>query len=88
MNLDSGTLTIRHARNTRTCELAEPKTDRSRRTLRLGSELTAARRMHRLNQLEERMRAGRRWVDGDYVFTTPTGQSLEVSNLRRRFKHP
>lgn len=50
-----------------------------------GGELSAALRARRVTQLEERIRAGRRWVDGDYVFTTPTGQSLDVSNLRRRF---
>ena len=31
------------------------------------------------------MRADRRWVDEDSMFATPTGQSLDVSNLRRRF---
>ena len=55
VNLDAGTLTVRHTRNARTGELAEPKTDRSRRTLRLGVELAAALREHRRRQVEERL---------------------------------
>lgn len=42
-------------------------------------------REHRLRQLEERLAAGRRWQDGDYVFTTPTGQSLDAANFTHRF---
>jgi len=64
---------------------AEPKTDRSRRTLRPGSQLTVALRDHRRRQLEARLAAGTRWHDGDYVFTTPSGQSLDAANLTHRF---
>ena len=85
VNLDAGTLTVRHKRNSRTGALAEPKTERSRRTLRLGGQLATALREHRRRQLEERLAAGRHWHDGDYVFTTPTGQSLDASNLTHRF---
>jgi integrase len=85
VSLDGGMLTIRHSRNARTGELAEPKTDRSRRTLRLGSDLSATLRAHRVAQLAERLAAGQRWRDGDYVFTTATGQSLDPANLSRRF---
>jgi integrase len=86
VNLDAGTLTVRHTRNIRTGELAEPKTERSRRTLRLGSQLVAALREHRVRQLAERLVAGRRWRDGDYVFTTPTGQALDAANVLHRFQ--
>lgn len=44
VNLEVGALTVRHTRNARTGALTEPKTDRSRRTLRLGGELTATLR--------------------------------------------
>jgi integrase len=43
VNLDAGTLAVRRTRNARG-ELAAPKTERSRRALRLGAELTAALR--------------------------------------------
>jgi integrase len=46
VNLDAGTLTVRHTRNSHTGELAEPKTDRSRRMLRLGRQPTAVLRDH------------------------------------------
>jgi integrase len=85
VNLDAGTLTIRHTRNSRTGALAEPKTERSRRTLRLGGELTSALREHRRRQVEERLAAGSRWRDGDYVFATPLGQSLDAANVTHRF---
>ena len=29
--------------------------------------------------------AGRRWHDGDYVFATPTGQSLDAANVTHPF---
>ena len=77
---------MRHTRNVRTGELAEPKTERSRRTLRLGVELTSALRDHRRRQLEERLAAGARWQDGDYVFATPLGRSLDANNVRHRFQ--
>ena len=85
VNLEAGTLTVSHTRNARTGELAEPKTERSRRRLRLGVELMAALRDHRRRQLEERIAAGPRWQDGDYVFTTPTGQAIDAANLSHRF---
>ena len=85
VNLDAGTLTVRHTRNSRTGTLAEPKTERSRRTLRLGAELAGALQEHRRRQLEERLAVGGRWHDGDYFFATPTGQSLDAANVSHRF---
>jgi integrase len=86
VNPDAGTVAIRHTRNAKTGELAEPKTERSRRTLRLGGELPAALRSHKARKGEERLAAGRRWRDGDYVFTTPSGQSLDAANVTHRFQ--
>lgn len=85
VNLDVGMLAVRHSRNSRTGELADPKTDRSRRTLRLGSELTMTLRAHKAAQNVERLAAGHRWADSGFVFATPTGRSLDASNLSRRF---
>ncbi len=86
VNLEAGSVQIRHTRNAKTGELGEPKTERSRRTLRLGGELAAALRSHRVRQAEERLAAGRRWHDGDYVFTSPNGQSLDAANVTHRFQ--
>jgi integrase len=85
VNLEAGTLMVRHTRNARTGELASPKTERSRRTLRLGNHLVSALRDHRRQQLEERLAAGDQWHDSDYVFTTPTGKSVDAANLSHRF---
>jgi integrase len=86
VSLDAGTVTVRHTRNVRTGELAEPKTERSRRTLRLGAELRAALREHRRRQVEERLAAGTRWHDEGYVFAAPNGRSLDANNVRHRFQ--
>jgi integrase len=86
VDLEAATLAVRHTRNVTTGELAEPKTERSRRTLRLGVELATALREHRRRQLEERLAAGSRWHDGDYVFATPFGRSLDANNVRHRFQ--
>jgi integrase len=85
VNPDAGTLTVRHTRNSRTGALAEPKTERSRRTLRLGGELTATLREHLRRQVEERLAAGSRWHDEDYVFAAPNGRSLDAANVTHRF---
>jgi len=74
------------AANARTGELAEPKTDNSRRTLRLGGELTSALREHRVRQIEERLQARPRWDDGDFVLTSPHGRPLDAANVTHRFQ--
>jgi integrase len=41
---------------------------------------------HRLAQLQERLRAGSRWVESDYVFTSTIGSPLEGTNVTRQFQ--
>ena len=36
-------------------------------------------------EVEERLAAGPRWHDEDFVFATPTGQSLDAANVTHRF---
>lgn len=81
VDLEAGTLAIRHTLSIGTRELAEPKTDRARRTLRLGTELGLAFHEQRRRQLEERIAAGRRWIDRDFVFASPIGTPLDASNV-------
>jgi integrase len=50
--------------------LQELKTDKSRRTLALPDVCVTALRAHRTRQLEERLKAGARWVETGLVFTT------------------
>jgi integrase len=65
---------------------AEPKTERSRRTLFLPDGVRAALKTHRVRQLQERLAAGSRWQDSGLVFTSRIGTALEPRNLFRSFK--
>jgi integrase len=62
-------------------ELREPKTKRSRRTLRMPPVVAAALQEHRRRQLEERMLTGGAWKVQELVFTTSTGGPLSGSTL-------
>lgn len=86
VDLEGGSLTIRQQLSQRTGTLAVPKTERSRRTLRLGSEVTAALREQRRRQLEDRIRAGSSWHDEGFVFATPIGTPLDGANVTHRFQ--
>ena len=85
VDLEGGMVAVRYQLQMTTRTLAEPKTDRARRTLRLPAEVHEALRDHRRRQLEERIAAGRKWVDEDYVFTTRQGRSLMARNVLRSF---
>lgn len=86
VDLEAGVIQIRHTLRLDTRELAEPKTDRSRRALRIGAGVTAALRGHRTRQLEERLASGRRWVDRDFVFASAIGTPLDSRNVTHRFQ--
>ena len=78
VDLDAGTVTIRHTLQRRTRELAEPKTDRSRRTLHVGSSTVAVFREHRSRQPV-------RGRDG-YVFTSRDGTTLDSRNVTQELQ--
>ncbi len=96
VQLDAGTARVRHTLQRlsgRSVELAEPKTDRSRRTLTLPASIVAMLSEHRLRQKEERLRAGVRWRGPDrpddpagYVFTTSIGTPMIGSDVTRAFQ--
>jgi integrase len=89
VDLDGATLTINQAIYRiagKGLVAAEPKTDRSRRTLFLPETVRAALRAHRVRQLQEHLSAGSRWRDSGLVFTSGIGTPLEPRNLFRRFK--
>ena len=83
---EAGTLTVRHTLERGTRRLADPKTERARRTLRLGAEVRAALKVQESRQRRERLAAGSRWHDGDFVFTTATGAPLDHSNVLHDFQ--
>jgi integrase len=70
----------------RSYRLLPPKTERSRRTLRMPATALAALRAHRARQLEERLQAGAAWEDWGLVFTTATGRPLHATWITHRFQ--
>lgn len=88
VDLDAGTLTVRNAlqRINGTLQLVEPKTERSRRTIAMPAIAAAALRAHRIRQLEERVWAGSRWREADFVFTSTIGTPLDGSTVTHRFQ--
>lgn len=60
-----------------------PKTASSRRINHLPSSALDALRQHRLQQLQERLRAGERWQEHDLVFPSSVGTPIEPRNLTR-----
>ncbi len=85
VDMAAGTLTVRHTLQQRTRTLATPKTERSRRTVAFDATTRESLRQHRVRQLEERLAAGARWQDGDFVFTTSVGTPMDHRNLVRAF---
>jgi integrase len=67
-------------------EFVEPKTDRSRRTLRMPDALARALRAHRARQLQERLAAGADWTDNGLMFTTTIGTPFEPRSAVTDFK--
>lgn len=64
--------------------LASPKTDKSRREIRLSEMAVAALRPHRTEQREAKLRAGQHWTDNDLVFCNAFGRPLDGNNVRER----
>jgi integrase len=62
----------------------EPKTNKSRRSIRLTSQAVEALRSHLDRQLREMEILGDRYQDQGLVFTTDTGGPINPSNLRQR----
>jgi integrase len=83
VDLDTGTLVVRHTMRRKTHELAEPKTERARRMLRLGTIAVNTLRDQRRRQLEERLASGRHWQERDLIFTTKVGTALDSRNVTR-----
>jgi integrase len=63
----------------------ETKTRRSRRRIALSPMAVEALKRHKARQNEERLRAGTRWQDNDYVFPNTIGKLLDPRSLRRRW---
>ncbi|MFD4155992.1 tyrosine-type recombinase/integrase [Streptomyces hydrogenans] len=62
----------------------DPK-GRRRRAVPLPAMCTAPLRWHRMRQNDQRAKAGERWEEGGYVFTTASGRPVEPRNVYRSF---
>lgn len=66
--------------------MTEPKSARSRRTIKLPAVVASALKTHRTGQLEERLAAGKYWEDSGLVFTSPIGTAMDPRNVSREFQ--
>ena len=88
VDLTARTLSVAHAlqRVDRKLQLVQPKTDRSRRTIRMPQVVANALLEHRARQDESRFLAGGRWTETSLIFTTSLGTPLEGINVTRLFQ--
>ena len=69
-----------------TLHTTEPKSVRSRRTIRMPAVVGTALKLHRTRQLQGRLIAGGAWEDCGLVFTSPIGTPIEPRNVTREFR--
>ncbi len=76
------------SKETRTVQLVDTKTERSKRTLPLPAPIVTALRRHRTRQLEDQLLAGSRWKGGQWglVFCTSIGTPLDPSNVTKQYR--
>lgn len=69
---------------------AEPKTQRSRRSIDVAPFALVALKEHRVRQLEAKLKAGQNWEEHDYIFCTFGGRHLNpnyvVDELKKLLK--
>ena len=65
---------------------AEPKTEKSRRSIMLASLVVELLKQHQAHQLETKLRTGTDWQERGLVFCTSLGTPLNPSKVIDRFK--
>ena len=65
-------------------QFADVKRPKSRRTVKLHSQVIQSFQQHRRNQDELRAGAGERWTEHGLIFTTRTGGPLDERNLAQQ----
>ncbi|MGC1214735.1 MAG: tyrosine-type recombinase/integrase [Micromonospora sp.] len=85
VDFGAGTLTVRQTllRAGGQLHFAEPKTERSRRTVPVPEQTMALFRSHRRRQAAERLQAGERWQDFGLIFASTIGTPMEPRNVDR-----
>jgi integrase len=89
IDLSSGTLQVRRiftrTKGNRYIE-AEPKTEKSRRSIVLPALVVDLLSQHKIKQLQVKQEAGEEWQEHDLVFSTSLGTPLNPSKVVDRFK--
>ena len=82
---DSRTFTVNRtvSRYSGKLQVGPVKTGAGHRTIGLSESLVALLKVQRKEQLEQRLKAGTAWSEGDYIFTTGTGHPLDPRNVLR-----
>ncbi len=65
---------------------SEPKTEKSKRSIKLAAVTIETLKQHRIRQLEAKLQAGPTWTDKDLVFCTAFGTPLNPNYVLERFK--
>jgi integrase len=89
LDLDRGALSVRRTllrTKAGVPEYGEPKTARSRRTLKLPAVAMAALRAHRDRQAWDRQALGDGWAEYDLVFATQLGTAFLAADVSHKFK--
>lgn len=86
VDLEAGKVGVRRTltRESGHYTLGEPKTKKSRRTVKLTGAATETLRSHLIRQMEEIARLGDLYRDQGLVFTPASGAPLNPSNIRNR----
>jgi integrase len=90
VDVENAVVSVRRTLTRRGGKIAfgEPKTKKSRRSIRLTAQAVEALRSHLERQLREIEILGDRYKDQGLVFTTDTGAPINPSNLRQRSYAP
>src|SRR5215204_3975801 len=86
VDMENATVSVRRTltRSGGRYALGEPKTKKSRRSIRLAPQAAEALRQHLERQLSEMQMLGDAYADEGLVFTTDTGAPINPSNVRQR----
>jgi integrase len=86
VDFEAGKVSVRRTltRESGHFKLAEPKTKKSRRTIKLTSAAAEALRKHLSHQMQDIDRLGDLYRDRGLVFTSSSGAPLNPSNIRNR----
>ncbi|GGS65427.1 hypothetical protein GCM10010270_40920 [Streptomyces violaceus] len=85
VDLENRVLYVRQQTQRRRGVLYDDPESRRRRAVSLPALCIAPLRWHRIRQAAARAKAGEKWQESVYVFTTRTGRPVEPRNVYRSF---